>query len=53
MNEELIELLMDYIDAKVEDAIDTHKTDSHGGCYYNYFNSAGKVKEKIYDLLKK
>ena len=52
VDEDFIELLISFIDAKIDDAIETHKTNSHGGCYYNYFDSASIIKEEIMEKLK-
>ena len=51
MDEELIEMLFDYIDKKVEDAIFNHKVANHSGCYYSYSNDADEVKRNIRERL--
>lgn len=47
MSEELLDLILKYIDAKTEDAIFNHKVSDHSGCYYAYSNDASKVREEI------
>jgi hypothetical protein len=52
MDKELVELILEYIDRKIYDEIENHRTTEHGGCYYNYYNEAEKIKGEIFEHLK-